>query len=409
MIRNLKIKVIRVVVINMASICLNMIVKNESHIIEKTLENICQHVELAYWVISDTGSTDNTVELIESFFKKKNITGEIIYEPWLNFGHNREVALKACQGKSDYILFFDADDHFTGELNLPVLDKDAYYLKMTNEGSAVKYQRQLLIKNNGKYYWRGVLHEFLGTKAPVETAHIEGNYTVISGRKGYRSLDPDKYLKDAQILEKAIQDQVDPDLIARYSFYCAQSYRDAAKPEQAIEWYKKRTELGDWDQEVYFSFLQLGLLYERKKQIMEALYYWQLGVSIDPSRAECWYHLARRHNWDKHYDLALCFAEKGQTLSLPKGNKLFLSNDIYQYWCNYEVCINAYKLDKKQKAYESFKKLIKNAPEDLVQRVIHQIDTYQALIEQDSFYEVKQLTENLKTAGYIELAKKYML
>jgi len=42
------------------SICLNMIVKNEAHIIGKTLKNICENVPITYWVISDTGSTDNT-------------------------------------------------------------------------------------------------------------------------------------------------------------------------------------------------------------------------------------------------------------------------------------------------------------------------------------------------------------
>ena len=51
------------------TICLNMIVKNESHIIEKTLVNILENVKIDYWVISDTGSTDNTVDIINSFFE----------------------------------------------------------------------------------------------------------------------------------------------------------------------------------------------------------------------------------------------------------------------------------------------------------------------------------------------------
>ena len=41
------------------SICLNMIVKNESHIIIETLKNLCSYIDFGYWVISDTGSTDN--------------------------------------------------------------------------------------------------------------------------------------------------------------------------------------------------------------------------------------------------------------------------------------------------------------------------------------------------------------
>ena len=53
------------------TICLNMIVKNESHIIETTLNNIINHITIDYWVISDTGSTDNTKEIIK--------------DAWLNF------------------------------------------------------------------------------------------------------------------------------------------------------------------------------------------------------------------------------------------------------------------------------------------------------------------------------------
>ncbi len=53
------------------TICLNMIVKNESHIIETTLVNILENVKIDYWVISDTGSTDNTVDIITSFFEKE--------------------------------------------------------------------------------------------------------------------------------------------------------------------------------------------------------------------------------------------------------------------------------------------------------------------------------------------------
>lgn len=70
------------------SLCLNMIVKNESHIIEKTLENICQNFRLSYWVIADTGSSDNTIMMIKNFFKRKRIPGEILQHEWTDFSHN---------------------------------------------------------------------------------------------------------------------------------------------------------------------------------------------------------------------------------------------------------------------------------------------------------------------------------
>jgi glycosyltransferase involved in cell wall biosynthesis len=45
-----------------------MIVKDEEHVIEQTLENICSKIKLQYWVISDTGSSDNTQNIIKNFF-----------------------------------------------------------------------------------------------------------------------------------------------------------------------------------------------------------------------------------------------------------------------------------------------------------------------------------------------------
>lgn len=388
----------------MSTICLNMIVKNESHIIAETLENICQHITLDYWLISDTGSTDNTVEIIENFFKEKNIQGEIQHHAWVNFGHNRDAALQACIGKSDYILFFDADDHFTGDFKLPVLQKDSYFLNMTNESGGTKYVRKLIVKNNGHFFWKGVLHEFLSNKTDYSTETIEGDYAVVSGRKGNRSLDPNKYLKDAEMLEKAIAEKIDPDLEARYSFYCAQSYQDAGQTEKAIEWYQKRTELGDWKEEVYVSFMRLGSLFEAKKQTMQALYYWQCGVAAVPERAECWYHLARRNNWDKNYHLALCYAERAQKLTLPIGNKLFLNQDIYKFWCHYELCINAFQLGHIEQAYMAFKQLVKNASKGLVNRVIHQLDHYQELIQQDHYLDVKNLIQDLQGLDFKEQA-----
>ena len=60
------------------TICLNMIVKNESHIILNTLENLYSYIKFSYWVISDTGSTDDTKSIITNFFKQKNIPGELV-------------------------------------------------------------------------------------------------------------------------------------------------------------------------------------------------------------------------------------------------------------------------------------------------------------------------------------------
>ena len=92
------------------TICLNMIVKDEADIIVNTLSNIINKIPIHYWVICDTGSTDNTAELIKNFFKEKDISGELIHEPWRDFAYNRTKALEFAYKKTDFLFLFDADE-----------------------------------------------------------------------------------------------------------------------------------------------------------------------------------------------------------------------------------------------------------------------------------------------------------
>ena len=56
-------------------LCLNMIVKNESKIIERLLNSVCSVIDS--FCICDTGSTDDTIEKIRRYFKQKNLPGEV--------------------------------------------------------------------------------------------------------------------------------------------------------------------------------------------------------------------------------------------------------------------------------------------------------------------------------------------
>ena len=205
------------------TICLNMIVKNESHIIENTLRNICDNIPLTYWVISDTGSTDNTREIIQKFFNEKGIKGEIFNDKWKDFGYNRTLALDYAYNKTDYLLIFDADDSFSGKFVLPdKLDKNMYSLKFGDGGGVFVYNRPLLINNRKRFHFKGVLHEFLVCReGACEPYIIEGDYYISSGREGARNKDPDKYKKDASVLEQAFNKESEEDMKNRYTFYRA--------------------------------------------------------------------------------------------------------------------------------------------------------------------------------------------
>lgn len=345
------------------TICLNMIVKNESAIIRDTLENIMAHVPLDYYVISDTGSDDNTADIIKQFFDEKGIQGEIHHDEWVNFAHNRNCALQHAQGKTDYVLIFDADDRFEGNFVLPEeLTSDRYYLRMANSVTGANvYFRTLMFRNDGSFYWRGVLHEFVEQrKKTIVEQKIFGDYYVISGRFGARSNNPQKYFQDAQVLEKAFYSPEDEDLKDRYAFYTAQSYRDADMPEKAIEWYAKRANLGGWYEEVYYSLLQIALLkIELNAPLDEVQNLLLAAYEYRPQRAESLYHLARQLRFHDKIKLAYIYATAAVSIPLNK-DILFVDHSVYEWKAKDELAVSAYWVGNYQLCHDLCLELLAN-------------------------------------------------
>jgi glycosyltransferase involved in cell wall biosynthesis len=299
-----------------------MIVKNEAHIIASTLENICNYVHFDYWVIVDTGSTDDTKQMIRDFFESKNIKGELHETDWKNFGFNRSDALSKAFNKTDYLFVFDADDLIVGDFILPLeLNKDGYHLKFGNNFS---YVRLLLVNNRLHWKFMGVLHEYIictNENYNCILDNIGGNYHIVSGKSGARSNNPNKYRDDALILEKAYKDAVEmkDDIMVRYSFYCAQSYKDAGIAAKAIEWYKKRISHGGWNQEVFYSYITIGQLYAEMNNIESAFYYWTLSFDADPERCEGIYYIIKHCREKGNFNVAFHYytwIEKNKTRNL---------------------------------------------------------------------------------------------
>jgi glycosyltransferase involved in cell wall biosynthesis len=317
-----------------------MIVKDESHIILETLNSIKQYLD--YWVVCDTGSTDNTIGLIQEFFDKEGIEGEIHSEEWVDFGYNRSRAFDLAMNKADYLLVMDADDILVGQMNLDQLDADFYLLRY---GSDFTYWRGQLFKGTEQWKYKGVLHEYpfcLSKANPIEGT-VEGNYHILSRRLGARNLvEPvTKYLGDAHAIEQALKQETDADLTTRYLFYLAQSYRDAGRHELAIEWYKKRIEAGGWPEEVWRSKYEIGLLYEILGNPEQAKRFYLDAYEYRPSRAESLYSLGKMCNVKQDFFQACLFLEHAVKIPLTKDS-LFVSKDVYDYEIVFQLSISYY-------------------------------------------------------------------
>lgn len=339
---------------NKPTLCLNMIVKDEAHVIQETLECVSKYID--YYVISDTGSTDGTPDVITNFFNKKNIPGEIYHDKWVNFGYNRSLALKECLGKSKYIWIIDADDIVIGDFIIPKLTKDAYSLIY---GDSFTYHRLQIFRNSPELGWRyeGVVHEYPTSKKNNFTKDIiTGKYYIDSRRLGSRSKDPKKYLRDAQLLEEDLIKNPNND---RSVFYLAQSYFDYGDISKGIENYRKRIKMGGWYEEVFYSYYRVAkglVILERPWEEIESAYL--DAYNYCKFRAEPIYEIAKYYRLKGDYKTAYKWAKLGSNIQFPKQCVLFVFKDIYDYKMLDELAINAFYLDNFVESYQLFKRIL---------------------------------------------------
>tara|TARA_B100001769_G_scaffold275297_1_gene276942 strand:- start:4893 stop:8519 length:3627 start_codon:yes stop_codon:yes gene_type:complete len=339
-----------------------MIVKNESHIIEKTLINIIKYVKLDYWVICDTGSTDNTIEIIKKFFCELNIPGELYEHKWRDFSYNRNLALQSAFNKADYIFIFDADDEIHGNFKMPILKKNSYNVKF---GGGYSYNRISIINNHIKWKYFGVLHEIIKCEEHKNyiSETIEGDYYFISGRKGNRNKNPNKYIEDAKTLESAYNSEKNEWLKNRYAFYCGQSYKDSKQYDKALYWYKKTLDLNGWNQEKFYACHMIASIEEIRNNISECINYNLKSLNYDSLRWEGLYWLIKYY-WEKgEKNIAYIFVNGIDTSINDYRDyeyKLFLNDAIQNYKLYMLIIIISYKNKNYNKGREALYLLYKN-------------------------------------------------
>ena len=351
------------------TICLNMIVKNESKVIARCLESVKPLID--YWVISDTGSTDNTKELILETMK--GIPGELHEHPWKDFGHNRNNALKLAKGKADFILFIDADETLVFEENFsfPYLDKDFYFFSVLNEieGQLLsEYKRILLIDNSLDWEWEGVLHEVVTCPEAKNCELLEGVTNISRTREGFRASDPDKYLKDALVLEKALKD--DPGN-TRYVLHLGLSYIHARKYDLALKAFQRRIDMTPGVQgsaEIYLSLYEIGCIQIHCQEAAEKIIANLTAAHLyRPAQAEPLYQLGEYFLFQNNPFLAYLVLKQALEIPFPKRELIFIEPWIYDWAILFRFAESAFKIGRLQESKVAIEKLLPNPnlPESL--------------------------------------------
>lgn len=318
------------------TIFLNLIMKNESAVLPRLLNSVFNSGIISGYSVVDTGSTDNSKQIVKDFFDSKNIPGEIHDYTFTNFADTRNFALSKIKGKCDFGFLIDADEELVVKEGFDlkkiknILSKHDLGVSTVNYG--VKYGRRNFFRTSKNFFWEGAVHEVLLCNEPHTVCNIDGLETVVhpDGSSWTAQSQREKYLGHAKLLEQEVA-KTDK---SRDTFYLAQSYRDAGEHLKSIDWYRKRIGRTDgFGEERYFSQYSIGKLYQDIAKFPEAILEWLRCFDLDDQRAEHLPNLIIELQEQKCWNAAYIFSKYGMEKYYgknPHPNKvLFLNEGAY--------------------------------------------------------------------------------
>jgi len=220
-----------------------MIVRNEEENIRRCLSSIVSLVDEI--VVVDTGSTDNTVQIAESFGAR------VYHHPWQNdFSLHRNQALSYAQGQ--WVLIVDADEEivvdpnsspslFRQFLNQVPLKFPALAIRLDDiqKGMTAMQFNSTRLFRKGKVKYSGIVHN-----QPQVSGQALFTDLVTVRHYGY-DLSPDK--KEAKfqrtkalLLKQVEQGEIKDGLVF---FYLCQLFAEHRVPDQAVIWGEKYLEM----------------------------------------------------------------------------------------------------------------------------------------------------------------------
>ena len=341
---------------NEPSICLNMIVKNESKIITRLFDSVISIIDT--YCICDTGSTDNTITIIKNYFDEKNIKGKIIEEDFVNFQHNRNIALNAAKGMSDYILLMDADMflEITPEFNKKDLTKEIYSI---SQNTSLEYYNTRIISDKIEVHYLGVTHEYIDIKTP--SCRSEKLSTLIIKDIGDGGSKSNKFQRDIELLTQEVEKN--PKDI-RSNFYLANSYYCIGEHKNAIKYYHEHAKVVTWNEEEFYNYYRQGLCYKELGHYDKMVKVWVKAWTVRPTRVESLYELIHYYRCNSQWNYCKLYYEMAKKIPYPKNDTLFIHKDIYEYKLLYEYSIFAYYIGERN-IYNEFTKLMntQNGPD----------------------------------------------
>lgn len=374
----------------MKKIALNFIFKNEEHVIERMLNSNLYLADLVVCV--DTGSTDNTVDVIQRWAEANKKQLFIFYKAFDYFDSCRNFALHKLKEvintlgwdeKKTYGYWLDCDEVVVHkDFNKNELTEDSYLSKAHLNGDV--FSRLTFFRTDIPFFWDGPVHEYLKCDSAFTCGVIENfEINVYNDGNSWQSNLTGKYLNHANILERHLE-KSDISDSARWLFYLAQSYYFSAlftfnnddridKLNKALKAYQERIAIADsgYSEEIFYSHYTIGrILSLLEKDWDIVLKEYTKAYDIDPVRAEPAYKIICHYYDNEDYALAYEYSKKFLNLYHGKSpfpqRLLFVELELYNWKLLYKhlrICIKISHMDEAKIVAEKLNALIDNNPE----------------------------------------------
>ena len=325
----------------MSKIILILMIKNEAKILERCIGAISDFVD--GFCITDTGSTDDTVSIIPDIMKGVDKPWKLYTTIFKNFGHTRTESFTNTREflvelgwdlQTTYGLLLDADMVLKVSENFDrnmIEDLDAYQIIQTQ--GCYDYQNIRFIKMSLTWKCIGSTHEFWRAQDSKTLGILTSKklwiHDISDG--GCKS---DKYTRDERLLLEDLEEAKktnNEQAISRNYFYLGQTYMCLGDFKKAIEYYKKRVDIGGWSQEVWFATYKIGYCYSRLEDFDSTIEWCKKAWSSCNTKSEAACFIAEVLVTQGKYEEAMEWVEKGINIEKDPRDILFSNNDVYKF------------------------------------------------------------------------------
>lgn len=345
------------------------------------------------WTILDTGSSDDTIEIINKVLINKK-PGNLYCEKFINFSESRNRLLELAGNKCKYITMLDDTYVIDGDLRSFLTEvrgdqySNSFSLYVSSDDTLYGSNRIIRSDSGLRYIYR--IHEVITDKNNINIIIPLNKCKIIDRRYDYmEKRTMERKRTDLKLLfEELNENPHNP----RTYYYLAQTYNLLEDYENAYKYYLKRIEIinSGFVQERYDSAFEAGRIsnFKLNKKNNEFIELYKKAIQIDESRPEAYYFLGIHYYLENNYELAYKYLKLGFYVGFPLNCQFSLKPALsYHYLPKFlaRVCylLNCNKCEEFKLGFESSKYFLENNQSTSVdyQEMLSWYNIYSKLIE----------------------------